>query len=197
MDGLPAIPVRMSVVELLAWNPGGPMTWQLVDGVPQPMVPPNRTHGTLQAQLARLIGNFLVGQGGPCTVIAEPGIIPRVQAGSNVRIPDLAVSCSPYEQEETSLTDPLLMIEILSPNDQAETWANVWSYTTIPTVMEIPVLSTASISAGVLRRETGGTCPMDPDTVIGGDLVLQSIGFSTPLHDLYRNTRLRRPPQGG
>jgi hypothetical protein len=39
---------------------------------------------------------------------------------------------SGHDEEESALTDPVLLIEILSPSNQAETWANVWAYATIP-----------------------------------------------------------------
>ena len=90
----------------------------------------NRTHGAIQAELGSLIVNHLSKQGGPCTLVVAPGVIPHVQSDTNIRIPDLAVTCSGYDPEEAALTDPVLLIEILSPGNQAETWANVWAYTT-------------------------------------------------------------------
>jgi hypothetical protein len=38
------------------------------------------------------------------------------------------------------LIDPIVLVEILSPSNEAETRANVWAYTTIPTVAEIVLL---------------------------------------------------------
>ena len=46
-----------------------------------------------------------------------------------MRVPDLAVSCSPFELTQPAPTDPVLIVEILSPSNRAETWANVWAYT--------------------------------------------------------------------
>ena len=63
MVALSKMPAEMSVGEFLAWQPGDGRAWQLVDGEPQAMAPASRTHGTLQAELARLIGNHLVEQG--------------------------------------------------------------------------------------------------------------------------------------
>jgi Uma2 family endonuclease len=126
----------------------------------------------------------------PCTVIVTPGVIPHVQANMNCRIPDLAVTCSGYDTEETALTDPVLLVEILSPSTQAETWSNVFAYTTIPSVKEILVLSTAVIGAELLRRNTDGTWPKQPACVEGGNLVLESIGLNLPLAAAYRTTRL-------
>jgi Uma2 family endonuclease len=120
---------------------------------------------------------------------AAPGVIPHVQASTNVRIPYLAVTCSGYDTEESALADPVLLIEILSPSNQAETWANVWAYTTIPSVREILVLKTASIGAELLRRNPDGSWPSQPLS-IAGDLTLESICFCVPLAAVYRTTRL-------
>ena len=90
----------MTTAEFLAWDAPGETRWQLIDGDPAAMAPASRTHGTLQGELGRLIGNHLVAAGGPCTLISAPGIVPRVRAKENFRIPYLAVTCTPYETEE-------------------------------------------------------------------------------------------------
>jgi len=192
MSALPKIPVRMTVAEFFAWTPPSVQLWQLVDGEPQAMAPASVTHGAIQAELGSLIRNHLEERSGPCRVITAAGVIPRVQSETNVRIPDLAVSCSGYDSEESVLTDPVLLIEILSPNNQAETWANVWAYTTIPSVQEILVLKTVSIGAELLRRGPDGSWPSQPLSIETGDLTLESVGFSMPLSAVYRTTRLVR-----
>jgi Uma2 family endonuclease len=105
----------------------------------------------------------------------------------------LAVICSDYEAEEPVIAGPILIVEILSPSNEAETWANVWAYATIPSVREIVVLRTVSIGADLLRRPDG-SWPRTPETIEAGDLVLESIGFRAPLTALYRTTRLARQP---
>jgi Uma2 family endonuclease len=190
MSALPKIPVRMTVAEFFAWNPPSPQLWQLVDGEPQAMAPASVTHGAIQAELCSLIRNHLEERSSPCRVITAPGVIPRVQAETNVRIPDLAVACSGYDAEESALANPVLLIEILSPSNQAETWTNVWAYATIPSVQEILVLKTASIGAELLRRNQDGSWPSQPLTIEAGELTLESIGFRIPLAAAYRTTRL-------
>ena len=185
----------MSVQDFLAWNPGDGRRWQLVDGEPQTMAPANRTHGTLLGELGAVIGNHLLDQASQCSVVMLPGIVPHVRAACNMRVPDLAVTCSDYDIEETGLTDPVLIVEILSPSNQTETCANVWAYTTIPSVQEILVLRTTTIRADLLCSGPDGTWPREPDIIAEGDLALESIGLRTPLADLYRSTRLRRSPQ--
>ncbi|MFZ0507321.1 MAG: Uma2 family endonuclease [Methylocella sp.] len=137
-----------------------------------------------------LIANHLAERSSVCSVLANPGVVPKVQAEHNVRIPDLAVICSKYEAEEPVIADPMLIVEIPSPSNEAETWANVWAYATIPSVREIVVLRTVSIGADLLRRRADGSWPRTPEAIEVGDLVLESIGFRAPLIALYRTTRL-------
>ena len=189
MTALPKIPIRMTVAEFLAWNPPSAQLWQLVDGEPQAMAPANRTHGAIQAELCSLIRNHLEERSSPCSVVTTPGVIPRVQSETNLRIPDFAVTCSGYDTEESALADPVLLIEILSPSNQAETWANVWAYTTIPSVQEILILKTASIGVELLRRNQDGSWPNQPFSITTGEM-LESIDFHIPLAAAYRTTRL-------
>jgi len=196
MSALPEIPVYMSVDEFLAWNPGGEETWQLVDGVPQAMAPASTVHGNLLGRLAQAIGNHLDATDSPCSVIIEPGVVPHLHASHNLRVPDLAVTCAEIEVMQSTLTDPVLVAEALSPSNQSETWTNIWAYTTIPSVREILVLRSVFVGADLLRRRPDGTWPKDADRITEGDLVLESIGLRTRLADLYRRTPLWRPAAG-
>ena len=84
----------------------------------------------------------------------------------------------------------MLIVEILSPSNAAETWSNVWTYTTIPSVREILILRTTEIGADLLRRQPDGLWPEQPAELRCGTLTLESIGFTCELRALYRTTRL-------
>ncbi len=185
-------PDVMNVAEFLAWDAPGPGRWQLVDGEPIAMAPASRTHGALQLELGRVIGNHLVESASPCTVVVAPGIIPRVRASENFRIPELAVTCTRYEAEEYDVANPVLIVEIPSPSNRAETWRNVWSYTTIPSLREILILGSTAIRADLLRRDSERNWPAAAMVIEVGDLILDSIGLTLPLAAIYRTTRLAR-----
>ena len=190
MNALAKVPVRLTVAEFLAWEPGDGRKWELVDGEPRAMAPAQATHSLLQAELARVIGNHLLEHGGRCRSATEAGIVPRVQASHNLRVPDLVVTCTPGDGDDGLIAEPVLIVEILSPSNQAQTWSNVWAYTSIPSVQDILLLHSVSIGAEVLRRGPDGAWPADTSKVKAGDLVLGSIGFRVPLTDIYRTTRL-------
>lgn len=192
MVALAAVPVHMSVDEFLAWAPASPGRWQLVDGVPIAMAPASLDHGVLQAELARLIGNHLRAIGSPCRVATAPGVVPRVMASHNMRVPDLAVTCAPAAGNAFAMIEPVLIVEILSPSNQAETWRNVWAYTSIPSVSEILVLRADRIAASLLRRAPDATWPERPAELEDGELTLDSIAFSVALVNIYSTTGLRK-----
>jgi Uma2 family endonuclease len=181
----------MSVQDFLSWEPGDHQTYELVDGLPRAMAPTSATHGLLQAELGAVIRNHLRSTRPNCRLLANPGVIPRLLSAHNVRIPDLGVTCSPVLRGQVVLTDPVLLIEILSPSNQVETWSNIWAYTTIPSVQEILILHSTRVGAELLRRRADGFWPERTDDISAdGDLLLESIGFAIGLTELYSQTPL-------
>ena len=183
-------PDVMTVDEFLVWDSPGPFLWQLVDGVPVAMAPPSRTHGTIQSELVSLVRDHLLASGQPCQVVTTPGVVPRSQSRRNVRVPDIGVSCTPDQRGEHTLRDPVLLIEILSPSNHAETWSNIWTYQTIPSVREILVVHSERVRAELLRRAPDGAWPANPVEIDGGAFTLDSIGLTLLLTELYRGTWL-------
>lgn len=183
-------PRRLTVPEFLEWADATPGRWQLRDGEPELMAPPVDAHGSTQAELVVLISNHLRSVGSRCRVVVGPGVVPRVRSDRNMLVPDLAVTCAPPSRER-ALPEPLVLFEVLSPSNEADTWANVWAYTTIPSVAEIVVVGSVAVGAEVLRRRPDGSWPEGPEAVGPADaLRVGAIGFEVPLRDLYRTSPL-------
>ena len=182
---------RMTLDEFLSWDPDDPtgVPWQLIDGEPVAMAPGSAAHGEIQNELGRLLGNHLLGRE-PCRSVTEPGIVPRARADINYRVPDLAVTCEPPTRDPM-IHQPIVLIEVLSPSNEVETNANIWAFTTIPSVMEILAIHSTRIAASLLRRGPDGSWPAAPVAIKPDDmLVLESIEFSVPLRACYRTTIL-------
>ena len=184
-------PCRMTVAEFLDWpGDGSGRRFELVDGEPRAQDPASVTHGTIQAHIGALLINHL--RGTRCKVVMAPGIIPRVRASMNFRIPDIAVNCVPDERGQRALPDPILIIEILSPSNERETRENVWTYATIPALREILLMRSTEIAAELLRRQPDGNWPEQPLLLAADDRIeLGSIGFASPLAAFYEDTHLR------
>jgi Uma2 family endonuclease len=83
----------------------------------------------------------------------------------------------------------VLLIEILSSSNMAETWANVWAYAAIPSVQEILIVYSTAIRADLLRRDAAGQHEQ-AITIEDGMLDLRSIDFNVDVQAIYRGTRL-------
>lgn len=187
------IPEFLTVTRFIAWDAPGGAVWQLVDGMPQAMAPASGTHAVIQGEVGSLIRNHLAARAPDCRMLINPGVVPRLQSDNNFRIPDIAVTCAPIRRGEVAIADPVLVVEILSPSNQPETWPNVWSYATIPSVREILIIRIASIGTHLLRRNADGTWPERPLVIEDGDLNLESINFRVPVTALYAGTWLTEP----
>lgn len=178
----------LTVDDFQDWEPPPGMEdlrWELVDGEPVAMSPSGLNHGAIQSLAAFLLTQHLRSHRPGCRVITTPGVIPQLRARFNERIPDLGVSCGPFT-DGRSLADPVLLVEILSPPNEAKTRVNAWAYATIPSMQEVLILSSTAERAEILRQgeET-------PEIVVGIEtLRLTSIGYAGPLADFYATTDL-------
>jgi len=146
-----------------------------------------------------------------CQQLASAAVSPRPSMRIVVRTPDLhhdsclgdvaislarrdwAVTCAPLAAGQAMLLDPVLLIGIPSPGNQANTWTNVRAYTSIASAREILILRADCIAAELLRRSPQGEWPGRPIVLTEGDLVLESIDFRVALADLYTRTGLQTP----
>jgi len=118
-------------------------------------------------------------------------VLTRIRSNINLRVPDVAISCTPPSPGEQTLPDPILLIEILSPGNASDTWDNVWSYTTIPSVREIVIVHSTRVLAELLRRGADNNWPEEPEEIgSDGTLRLESVAFSCPLRAAYAQTHL-------
>ena len=192
MSALANAAATMTLQDFLAWEEPYEARWELVEGQPMAMAPTTRTHAAIQAELGRLIANALLQKGSSCSVLVNPGIVPRVRSDANFRVPDLGVVCGGYEKEELYLAEPVLLIEVLSPGNKSRTRSNVWTYTTIPSVREIAIFRTETIGVELLRRGDDGNWPAAAEMIEAGDMAFRSIGVQFPLEAVYRTTRLAK-----
>lgn len=164
--------------------------WQLRDGEPEMMAPASDAHGSIQNELSYLITAHLRSHGSRCRSVTTPGVVPRIRSDRNMLIPDIGVTCAPPSAGR-AIPEPVALVEILSPSNEAETRANVWAYATIPSVSEILIVSSTEISAEVLRRLPDGSWPQQPDFVSrDGDIRIESIGLVVSLLSVYATTTL-------
>lgn len=185
-------PPPTTVAEFLDWpGDGTAKRYQLFDGEVHAMAPASGTQSLIQAELTSLIRNRLVETGRRCRALTEPAVVPHVQADTNLRVPDIGVICAPLKEGQIVIPDPVLLVEILSPGNKADTWANVWAYTTIPSVQEILVVDSTRIGAALLRRQADLLWPKNAQQIDrDGTVRLESIDLTFLLAELYAGSHL-------
>lgn len=167
--------------------------YQLVDGQIVAQAPASANHGTIQSNCARHLGNHLDTLGSRCRVVTEPAVRPRLNADTNLRVPDIGVTCALPTAGEIELPNPVVLVEVLSPGNSKQMWDNVRAYATIPSVQEVVVLQSSRIEADLLMRQGDGHWPPSP-VRLGPDglLALPSLGFEFAVKALYAKTYLDR-----
>lgn len=182
----------ITVEEFLKWpGDGTGRLAELVDGVIRLQDPASDAHGTIQANLTYLVAGHLRQARPNCRIVANPGIRPRLRANWNWRIPELGVTCTPNRPDVHEMPDAILLIEVLSPTNDKDTWSNIPLYASVPTVTEILIVDSRKVAAELLRRGADGSWPQNPDAIPSdGTIHLASIGLDVPLAEIYRGTHL-------
>lgn len=185
---------RMPLVtleEFLATRFDGDTRYELVDGEIVAQAHPSPVHSGLQSALSRHIGNSLDARnrkaGTSCVVMSEAGVRPQFDPTHNYRVADVAVTCEPMGPHIAYITAPVLLIEILSPHEEAAQRAKLHVYAAMPSVREILFLDSQAVRAELHRRDADNLWPVAPAILVEGDtLVLESAGLEMPLDELYR-----------
>ena len=84
-----------------------------------------------------------------------------------------------------------MLIEIRPPSNEAQPQANVWAYTTIPSLVENLLLSSTPIAGELLCRDGLGQWADDlPMLDADSHVHLASIGFHNVVRNFYATTSL-------
>ena len=182
---------RMTVAEFMDWDAIGMIgKLELVDGVVRAMSPASGTHAIIQANIAYLIGAHLRQHRPGCRVGTEAPIKPSIHANDNVRAPDLAVTCVPSKPNSKLFPDPILIVEVLSPSNQHETWETIRALASLSTMQEILVVDSTRVHVEILRRDPGGDWPNIGTVIASGTFELTSIGGTLAVADVYAGSAL-------
>ena len=190
-------PPLVTVDEFLAMpGDGTGRIFELFEGVVKAQDSASDGHGTIQANLIREIGVHLKAKRPECRVVAAPGVQPHLRANWNHRVPEIAVTCTSHHLHVHKTPNPILIIEVLSPSNAADTWSNVALFATLPSVVEIVVVESEKVGVHVLRRGPDGAWPPNPTLIeptpaaAGPDVHLASVDLELALRDIYAWTEL-------
>ena len=186
----PPVP-PMTVDEFFAWDGGGHQgKLELVEGVVRAMAPASPAHSFIQANIGGMIREQLRARKSLCRVGTEAGVIPPLHQKKNARVPDIAVTCAPPSTSKV-FESPVLIVEVISPSNEDETWDSITALAGLVSLKEILVVQSERVEAEVYTREDDGAWPRDPVKVGAGGVVrLKSIGCELDMGEVYEGTVL-------
>jgi len=136
-------------------------------------------HAALGVRLGGLLDQALAD--GPCVAYNSDAKL-KIGTVRHYFHPDVSVACG--EQAGNMLTDPVVVMEVLSPaTEKRDRGAKLAVYKTLPSLMEYVLIGSEVQEIIVYRRESNWR----PYHYQSGDLVeLESLGVSFPFEAVYR-----------
>jgi Uma2 family endonuclease len=105
---------RLNVDEFLAWADGREGKWELHDSVPVLMSPERVRHTATKLDAALALRAAIARASVPCRAYTE-GITVRVRE-NRAFVPDAIVVCPPAPPDDVEISNPLIVVEVLSPS---------------------------------------------------------------------------------
>ncbi|HEY0838244.1 MAG TPA: Uma2 family endonuclease [Azospirillum sp.] len=185
---------RMTVEEFLNWDDGTGISYELIDGIPEPKYV-EIVNGRPVAQAAAAAehaaivtnvgGELRTRLRGPCRAFTDAGVALPNRRDAYYK-PDVMVSCTEGRIAGWIVPDPVFVVEILSPGtagrDEGVKLAN---YCAIPSVQAVLLVETVQPSARLIRR-VGDHWEIEflrgTDAVVG----LPFLDLELPLAEVYR-----------
>jgi Uma2 family endonuclease len=115
-------------------------------------------------------------------------LIPPLGRRINARAPDVVVAAG-LAADAPVFENPVLIVEVLSPSNEDDTWETIHTLAGLATLKEILVVRSDRLEAEVYTRDASGAWPRDPVTAgAGGRISLASIGLELPVAEVYAGT---------
>lgn len=185
---LPPPPVaRDDFLALLDARPGE--RWELIDGVPLMMVGGTLRHARIQRNLLRALADRARAKG--CEAIGSDMFVAS-SASDFLAAPDVFVRCGPADETARFVTDPTVVVEVLSPSTmRLDRGAKFEQYRAMPSVEQILLVYQDQIRVeswtrtGSPDEAEGETFAVSVATSLAAAVALPGLGADLPLAAVY------------
>ena len=180
-----------TVEEYLEFEKNSEVRHEYVDGAIYAMAGEKKRHNRLAGRLFNSLSTHL--EETNCEVYFES--VKMYTAANKYYYPDVIVTCED-DDDEISVKNPILIIEVLSPStervDRAE---KLIAYQKIPSVQEYILVSAERVWIQIYRRTDGENWNVGQFLDLNDEVTFSSINLTLKVADVYRNTIL--PPTEG
>jgi len=186
---------RMTVEEFLAWDDGTGISYELIDGIPEPkyvefvngrpvaQAAPAVEHSAIVSNIGGALGRRLRA---PCRSFTEVGVAASRRENTYFQA-DVAVSCVEGRIAGSVLPHPVFIVEVLSPGTAGrDEGAKLTDYCANPSVQAVLLVETREPLARLIRR-VGDHWEIEFLRGIDAVAVLPFLDLELPLAEVYRD----------
>ncbi len=169
---------RMSADQYLEYEQTQEVRHELVDGYLYAKVDASDRHEEIAMNLAAALLLHL--RGGPCRVYKSDL---KLRIGDDFYYPDIFVRCGTERGDPYFKTDPVLIVEVLSPTTQRyDRGDKRQAYLSLPSLRDYILVSQTEMKVWIEHRDTAKITILDaPDDTIA----IPGLEFSISLQELY------------
>jgi Uma2 family endonuclease len=126
-----------TVAEFETWHARQPERWEFIEGWPRMMAPASLNHTIIKSNMGFAL-RMALGER-PCTVLVDGAQILTEEISA---IPDVVVTCSALDHGTPTITEPTIIVEVVSPSGENDDTTRKWfAYRKIPSLKHYLVLS--------------------------------------------------------
>jgi Uma2 family endonuclease len=172
-----------TVDDFLAFEAEEPERYEFVDGIVRMVTGGSAAHSAIKGNVFAALRAAL--RSGPCRVDVDDL---KVVTATAVMYPDVLVICRPMAQEDDRVTDPTVVVEVLSPTTERHDRIAKWrEYQRIASLQYFVLVEQAERRVEVYSRTDTGweLVTVEPPA---DEVVLQAIGASLSLEAIYEES---------
>lgn len=181
----------MTREEFFAWAPRQHIPYELVDGAPVPLHWEEDADGSIRAMAAARAdhGRLMTSLGSILVRHAPAGCEglaggPALTTSRGVRQPDLMLACGPWERDQAEASNPVLLVEILSPSTgDVDRGQKLVEYQEIASVREIWFVDSTRRHVAVYSRD--GEVWINRNVIGQGSFPSSVLTERVPLDEIY------------
>lgn len=161
--------------------------WELIGGrIVRGMVGARWEHGLIVQNIAFALRNHFKRTARPCVALQETFFVKKRSADLSV-LPDVVVRCGPMKPGATSVDDPVVVVEVLSPGTETRDRFEKWDgYRQIPELTHY-VLVQRDKPLAEIRTRDGQAWKLDTIEGLDAELALPALDFAMPLSAVYED----------
>jgi Uma2 family endonuclease len=177
----------MTIEAFLAWEERQELRWEFDGFEPMAMTGGTNAHEAIGGNLRAVLHTAL--QGKQCSV---RGPTMKIEVAGRIRYPDAFVFCSAAARDQTVISDPVVVFEVLSPStSHVDRIEKLREYQATASILRYVILEQDAIAATIyLKRDGIWTVSVMTETET---LTMPEIEVDVPLSAIYAEVEL--PPR--